>query len=63
MARAEGDYRRILYERYNNRPVAVPLASKEDYASMLDLLEGRLADSKGHTIAVRPASPTQMSML
>ena len=62
-ARAEGDYRRILFERYNNRPVAVPLASKEDYASMLESLETRLAGGEGQTGTERPTSPTQMSML
>lgn len=62
-ARAEGDYRRILFERYNNRPVAVPLASKEDYASMLELLETRVAGGEGQTGTERPSSPTQMSML
>lgn len=62
-ARAEGDYRRILLERYNNRPVAVPLASREDYASMLELLESRLGDGAGQIAAVRASSPSQMSML
>lgn len=62
-ARAEGDYRRILFERYRSRPVAVPLASKEDYTSMLELLERRLAGGEAHTDAARPSSPTQMSML
>jgi DNA processing protein len=62
-ARAEGDYRRILFERYNDHPVAVSLASKEDYASMLELLETRLAGGEGQTGTVRPSSPTQMSML
>ncbi|WP_255876691.1 DNA-processing protein DprA, partial [Sinorhizobium fredii] len=62
-ARAEGDYRRMLFERYRTGPVAVPLASKEDYTSMLELLDARVADSTGQTAPVRPSSPTQMSML
>ncbi len=62
-ARAEGDYRRILFERYHNRPVAVPLASKKDYTSILELLETRLTCGPDHTEPVRPSLPTQMSML
>ncbi|GAC1045283.1 DNA-processing protein DprA [Rhizobium sp. No.120] len=62
-ARAEGDYRRILFERYRNGPVAVPLASKEDYISMLELLETRLVGGAGQTAPVRSSSPSQMSML
>jgi len=61
--RAEGEYRRILVERYNNHPVAVPLASKEDYASMLTLLEARLASGEGQAAFAHPSSHTQMSML
>ncbi|MBA1143849.1 DNA-processing protein DprA [Mesorhizobium neociceri] len=63
IARAEGDYRRILSERYPNGPVAVPLASKEDYTSMLELLENRLGGDAAQDAPVRPSSPTQMSML
>lgn len=61
-ARAESDYRRILFERYGNRPVAVPLASKEDYASMLELLENRLTGGEDDAATVRPSSSKQMSM-
>lgn len=39
---AKGEYRRILLERYSDRPVAVPLASKEDYPSMLSRLDACL---------------------
>jgi len=60
--RAEGDYRRILLERFRDKPVAVPLASREDYASMLELLETRLSGVEQSEL--RPASAsTQMSML
>ncbi|PDS50081.1 DNA processing protein DprA [Rhizobium anhuiense] len=62
-ARAEGEYRRILIERYRNRPVAVPLASREDYASMLDLLETRISSVGEDTPLARPSAPSQMSML
>ncbi len=61
-ARAEGDYRRILLERFRDQPVAVPLASREDYASMLELLETRLSGVEQREL--RPASASsQMSML
>ncbi|MER9025611.1 DNA-protecting protein DprA [Mesorhizobium sp. M0815] len=61
-ARAEGDYRRILLERFRDQPVAVPLASREDYASMLNLLETRMTGAEQP--ALSPASsPAQMSML
>lgn len=63
VARAEGDYRRILVERYRNRPVAVPLASREDYASMLDLLEGRISSAGEEAPPARPTAPAQMTML
>lgn len=60
--RAEGDYRRILLERFRDKPVAVPLASREDYASMLELLETRLSGVE--QLELQPASAsTQMSML
>ena len=62
-ARAEGDYRRILLERYRNRPAAVSLASKEDYASMLELLETRINCASEGAPAARPTAPSQMSML
>jgi DNA processing protein len=62
-ARAEGDYRRILLERYRNRPAAVSLASKEDYASMLELLETRINCAGEGAPAARPTAPSQMSML
>jgi DNA processing protein len=39
---AEGDFRRLLSSTFGSRPVAIPLASREDYASMLDRLEQRL---------------------
>lgn len=63
-ARAEGDYRRILVDRYRNRPVAVPLASREDYAFMLDFLETRISSVGEDAPPARPtAAPAQMSML
>lgn len=62
-ARAEGNYRRILFERYHNRPVAVPLASKEDYASMLELLKSRLASCEGQPTSVHAPLSKQMLML
>jgi DNA processing protein len=57
--RAEGDYRRILLDRYRTQPVAIALASKEDYASMLDRLEARLIASAGDSSIPQP----QLSML
>lgn len=62
-ARAEGDYRRILLERYRDGQVAVPLVSKDDFTSMLELLEARLTGGAFQTAPARPSSPTQMSML
>jgi len=59
---AEGDYRRTLVEQHRDRPVAVPLASKEDYASMLELLEASLTREKGQAGTARAKSPAQMSM-
>lgn len=62
VTRAEGDYRRILVDRYRNRPVAVPLASREDYASMLNLLEARISSVCKEDLHERQASSAQMSM-
>ena len=58
---AEGDYRRILLDRYDLHPVAIPLASKEDYASMLQRLEARLATPADNAVATPAAA--QLSML
>lgn len=60
---AESDFRRTLFDRYNNRPIAVPLASRNDYNSMLELLESRLTDDGGQLQTTHASSPAQMSML
>lgn len=41
---AEGPYERLLVTKYARRPVAIPLASRDDYSSMLATLERRLAE-------------------
>jgi len=60
---AEGDYRRILLDRFRKQPVAIPLASKEDFGSMLECLEASLTKSTDEhsTKPIKP--PVQLSML
>ena len=62
-ARAEGDYRRILLERFRSEPVGIPLASREDYASMLDRLETRLNAVPEVPPSNAPTQAAQLSML
>lgn len=62
-ARAEGDYRRILLERIRSEPVGIPLASREDYASMLDRLETHLNAVPEVRPSNAPTQAAQLSML
>jgi DNA processing protein len=63
LARAEGDYKRVLLERFRSDPVGIPLASKEDYASMLERLETRMNTESASSPAKTPTQPNQLSML
>jgi DNA processing protein len=63
LARAEGDYRRVLVERFGSDPVGIPLASKEDYASMLEHLETRVKTEPASRPTKTSALPNQLSML
>lgn len=60
--RAEGDYRRVLTARFGVSPVAMPLSSRADYASMLDRLEHRLQSPLNYDRIAR-ASSSQLSMI
>jgi DNA processing protein len=40
---AEGEYKRLLESKFRDQPVACPLASREQYASMLAMLEHRVS--------------------
>jgi len=60
---AEGEYRRILLECFRSEPVGIPLASREDYASMLDRLEARLHTEPEVRPSTASARPAQLSML
>lgn len=59
---AEGDYRRLLMERFRSRPPATPLASREDYTLMLEQLEGQMAEP-AQAETSRSVQPEQLSML
>jgi len=51
---AEGDYKRLLDSKFRDQPVACPLASREQYVSMLEMLERQI----GRGIAPRGTSST-----
>jgi DNA processing protein len=58
LLRVEGDYRRLLVSRIGSRPVAIPLAGREDYAAMLGRLEARLAEEPAFASAARASQPS-----
>jgi len=58
MIHAEGDYRRLLVSRLGARTTALPLVGRDDYGTMLTLLEGRLGD-----IEPSPDQATQPPLL
>jgi DNA processing protein len=60
---ADGDYRRLLLERFRSRPPAYPLASREDYALMLEQLDAALASSPQSDPSAKGDRGNQLSML
>lgn len=56
-ASASGNYEHLLMRKFGDFPVAIPLASREDYASMLQILEERQCGIEhGKAISVVQAS-------
>lgn len=51
---AEGEYKRLLETKFRDRPVACPLSSREQYVSMLQMLEQQVVGD------VAPHNPSSM---
>jgi DNA processing protein len=47
---ASGAYAEHLTKKFADRPVAQPLTSSDGYASLLDMLEARIADNTAHAL-------------
>lgn len=62
LVEAQGAYAELLTQRYARRPVAIPLAGRDEYGQFLNLLESMLAEGSGTTWTTTVQSAPQLGL-